>query len=306
MVDRRVIKTRDGRRLAIEVSGAPDGHPVFLLHGTPGSRSGPKPRSIVLYRLGIKLITYDRPGYGHSSRIPGRTVAQAADDVAAIADKLRINRFYVVGRSGGGPHALACAAILGHRVIRTAVLVGIAPSDAQELDWFEGMAESNVVEYSAAEGDHVELMRLLEGRADDVRKDPENMVQFLQSQMADDDRRIVGDMGIRRLLHNTYIEALQGGAEGWIDDALAFKKPWGFPLEAINTPVLLWHGDKDRFSPVSHARWLYNKLPNAELKVESGAAHFGAIEILPQLLNWLTDPALAGNLHRVGSDQGRP
>ena len=99
------------RLLTIDVSGAPDGAPVFLLHGTPGSRNGPKPRSSVLYRLGVRLICYDRPGYGGSSRVPDRRVADAARDVEMIADKLKLGRFAVVGRSGGGPHALACSAL---------------------------------------------------------------------------------------------------------------------------------------------------------------------------------------------------
>ena len=103
------------RLLTIDVSGAPDGAPVFLLHGTPGSRNGPKPRSSVLYRLGVRLICYDRPGYGGSSRVPDRRVADAARDVEMIADKLKLGRFAVVGRSGGGPHALACSALLSDR-----------------------------------------------------------------------------------------------------------------------------------------------------------------------------------------------
>lgn len=302
MVDRSEIRTKDGRRLAIEVSGAPEGYPVFLLHGTPGSRNGPKPRGIVLYRLGVKLITYDRPGYGRSSRCAGRSVADAAADVAEIADALNINRFFVVGRSGGGPHALACAALLGDRVIRTAVLVGLAPSETPDLDWFDGMADSNVEEYTAAESDQKELMRMLRTRAKDVRKDPASMVHFLEPQMTSSDLRVVGDVGVRKLLHDTYQEALKPGAAGWIDDALAFRKPWGFELGEINTPVLLWHGEKDTFSPVSHAHWLRSRLRNVELKLQSDAAHFSAIEVLPQLLTWLTDPAYADNKRRAGTD----
>src|SRR5262249_53418979 len=120
-------KFGEKKQLAVEVCGAPDGLSVFLMHGTPGSRSGPRPRSSLLYRLGIRLISYDRPGYGGSSRVPGRCVADAADDVRAIADALRLDRFAVIGRSGGGPHALACAARLDDRVIATAALVSIAP-----------------------------------------------------------------------------------------------------------------------------------------------------------------------------------
>ncbi|MEY9995924.1 pimeloyl-ACP methyl ester carboxylesterase [Streptomyces sp. V4I8] len=138
------VYTGDGRRLAVEISGDPGGSPVFLLHGTPGSRLGPAPRPMLLYHQRVRLITYDRPGYGPSDRLPGRQVAHVSGDVAAIADALGVERFAVVGRSGGGPHALACAALLPDRVTRAAVLVSLAPRDADGLDWFAGMTASNV------------------------------------------------------------------------------------------------------------------------------------------------------------------
>lgn len=126
---------------------------MFLLHGTPGSRLGPAPRPSVLYRMGIRLITFDRPGYGGSDRSLGRTVSAAADDVRLIADALGIGRFGVVGRSGGAPHALACAALIPERIARAGSLVGLAPPDAADLDWFDGMTEANVLAYvNAAAG----------------------------------------------------------------------------------------------------------------------------------------------------------
>jgi pimeloyl-ACP methyl ester carboxylesterase len=133
------VGTADGRRLSTPVYGDPDGRPVFLLHGTPGSRLGPHPRSAVLHRLGVRLIAFDRPGYGGSDRLEGRRVADVAADVIAIADAHDLEQFSVVGRSGGGPHALACAALLADRIARAAVLVGIAPHGADGLDWFDGI-----------------------------------------------------------------------------------------------------------------------------------------------------------------------
>lgn len=125
------VRTADGRRLRIEISGDPRGRPVFLLHGMPGSRVGPRPRSLFLYQRGARLISYDRPGYGGSDRRPGRRVADVAEDVAHVADSLGLDRFAVVGRSGGAPHALACAALLPGRVTRAAAMVGLAPRDAR-------------------------------------------------------------------------------------------------------------------------------------------------------------------------------
>lgn len=122
-----LVKTADCRTVAVETFGNPAGKPVFLLHGTPGSRFGPTPRSSVLYHLGVHLIATDRPGYGGSDRLMGRQVVHAAADVQAVADHLGLDRFAVVGRSGGAPHALACGALLPDRVHRVAALVSLAP-----------------------------------------------------------------------------------------------------------------------------------------------------------------------------------
>ncbi|MET8093126.1 alpha/beta hydrolase [Micromonospora sp. NPDC005220] len=289
----RTVTTPDGRHLAVETSGAPDGPAVFLLHGTPGSRSGPRPRGIVVYRLGVYLVCYDRPGYGDSDRHEGRRVADAAADVAAIADDLGIDRFAVVGRSGGGPHALACAALLPDRVTRAAVLVGLAPAGAPDLDWYAGMAESNVEDYGQADEDLAELTLNLKVRADEARRDPMTLLDFLRPQLPDEDIRVVDDIAIRRLLTDMYSEALRHGPEGWIDDVLAIRRGWGFDLGAIRAEVRLWHGEQDRFSPVEHSHWLASRIPRAEVQVQPGAAHFGAVEILPQTLTWLATPDLA-------------
>jgi pimeloyl-ACP methyl ester carboxylesterase len=237
----------------------------------------------------VRLITYDRPGYGGSDRKEGRRVADAADDVAAIAEQLGIERFSVVGRSGGGPHALACAALLGRRVTRTAVLVSVAPANAAELDWFDGMTDDNVESYKVADTDERVLIERLVERREEIMRDPESLVVMLHDSMNDSDRRLVGDVTMRRLLASTYEEALRTGPYGWIDDVFALRKDWGFDLGAINTPVLLWHGAEDRFSPATHTRWLARQIPNAqvEVQVQDGAAHFGAVAILPDLLNWL-------------------
>ncbi|MEU8406762.1 alpha/beta hydrolase [Micromonospora sp. NPDC048842] len=289
----RLVTTPDGRRLAVETSGAADGPPVFLLHGTPGSRSGPRPRGIVVYRLGVHLVCYDRPGYGDSDRHEGRRVADAAADVAAIADDLGIERFAVVGRAGGGPHALACAALLPDRVTRAAVLVGLAPAGAPDLDWYAGMAESNVEDFGQADEDLAELTLNLKVRADEARRDPMTLLDFLRPQLPDEDIRVVDDVAIRRLLTDMYSEALRHGPEGWIDDVLAIRRGWGFDLGAIRAEVRLWHGEQDRFSPVEHSHWLASRIPRAEVQVQPGAAHFGAVEILPQTLTWLATPDLA-------------
>jgi pimeloyl-ACP methyl ester carboxylesterase len=291
----QVIKVSGGpgRSLAFEEWGAPRGYPVFLLHGTPGSRNGPRPRASVLYRLGIRLICYDRPGYGQSGLHRGRSVADGALDVLAIADELGLDSFSVVGRSGGGPHALACAASekLQPRLRSVAVLVPLAPADADGLAWYDGMCDSNAEEYTAASDPAAidSVAKDLIERTRHIQKDPDFLLRFLHPELTEPDKRVVGDVGIRRLLTETYAEALRCGADGWIDDALAFRKPWGFHFSAIRTPTLLWHGQDDVFSPAAHTRWLAGQIPAEYCTVElqPGAAHFDAVEVLPRVLAWV-------------------
>jgi pimeloyl-ACP methyl ester carboxylesterase len=286
----------DDRILTAEASGPDDGRPVFLLHGTPGSRTGPKPRTKALHHLGVRLISYDRPGYGGSTRMAGRSVADAAADVDAVARELGITRFSVVGRSGGGPHALACAALLPDRVTRTAVLVSVAPSNAPGLDWFGGMANGNVEDYSIADNDKILLAARLRARATRTLIDPATLIDGLRAQMTEADKRIVDDRGIRRQLFDAFAEAMREGPYGWIDDVFALRGDWGFDLGSIRSKVRIWHGTDDNFSPVEHARWLARQIPDTDLQLQAVTAHFGAVEALPHMLNWLAawrdDPPL--------------
>ena len=294
------IKTPDGFRLAIDETGDPDGLPVFLMHGTPGSRGGIKPRGIVLYRLGVRLICYDRPGYGASDRRQGRRVVDAAADVQAIADELGIDEFAVVGRSGGGPHALAAAATLPHRITRAAVLVTLAPADAPGLDWYGGMSESNMDEYQLADAGVRALMANLTSQADRLRRDPESQIAFLDKELSRPDRRVTDDIAMRRQLADSWAEAVRLGAEGWIDDALAFRRGWGFDPADVRVPVRLWHGTDDQFSPVEHTRWLATRIPGAEVEVQPGEGHFAAVEILPTILAWLTGTSTTAPIRTGG------
>jgi len=281
------VRTADGRRLSTQVYGDPDGKPVFLLHGTPGSRLGPHPRSAVLHRLGVQLIAFDRPGYGESDRLAGRRVADAATDVLTIADAFDLQNFSVVGRSGGGPHALACAALLPKRTTKAAVLVGLAPHGADGLDWFDGMGPTNVLEFTAARNGYEDIVARTRMVGDAVRADPASLLAKLHAELPDPDRRIVADRGIRSMLIESYAEALRTSDYGWIDDVCAFSSPWGFDPATVTAPVLLWHGAGDVFSPASHARWLADRIPNAAVVVQAGAAHFGALDVLPDILRWL-------------------
>jgi pimeloyl-ACP methyl ester carboxylesterase len=281
------VRTTDGRNLKVEVSGDPSGRPVFLLHGTPGSRVGPRPRPMFLYQRGTRLISYDRPGYGGSERRPGRRVVDVVEDVATVADALGLERFAVVGRSGGAPHALACAALLPERVTRAAALVGLAPRDAEGLDWFEGMAPSNVKEFRTAFTDPEQFVARLIPRSAAIRQNPARLLEELRCDLTDADRLIVSDIGVRSMLMRNYQEALRTSPYGWIDDVLALTGSWGFDLAGIHVPVLLWHGAQDVFSPASHSSWLAERIAGATVVLEPAAAHFAALRALPKVLIWL-------------------
>ncbi|MEU8775975.1 alpha/beta hydrolase [Streptomyces sp. NPDC048606] len=284
---RREVRTAEGRSLVAERWGDPDGKPVFLLHGMPGSRLGPAPRGMVLYQRRVQLIAYDRPGYGGSDRHPGRTVADVAREVAAVADAFGLDGFAVAGRSGGGPGALACAALLPERVTRTAALVPLAPRDAEDLDWFAGMAASNVEAYSTAGTDPERLVARMIPRAAGIRRDPGRLLDELRRELTANDRMIVSDAGLRAMLLRNYREGVRTSAWGWIDDILAFSGPWGFDPADIRCPVLIWHGELDVFSPVGHSRWLGRRIPGATTTIDPAAAHFAALRALPDVLTWL-------------------
>jgi pimeloyl-ACP methyl ester carboxylesterase len=285
-VQPRLVKTADYRTLAVQTFGNPAGRPVFLMHGTPGSRVGPLPRSTVLYNLGVHLISFDRPGYGGSDRLRGRQVAAAAADVQAIADDLGLDRFAVVGRSGGGPHALACGALLPDRVRRVAALVSLAPKDAAGLDWFAGMTPSNIRAYRAAERGHQRIAATMEQRARRIRDDPAQLLAGLRQELSGADQAVVADSGIRRMLQSNYREAFRQNADGWIDDVLAFTTDWGFKAQDITAATWLWHGADDQFSPVDHSRWLAEHIPDATLFLEPGASHFSSFRALTPALKW--------------------
>ncbi|MFF8353950.1 alpha/beta fold hydrolase [Streptomyces chartreusis] len=273
---------------------------MFLLHGTPGSRVGPRPRSTHLYKLGIRLISYDRPGYGESQRSKGRAVRHAAADVAAIADELNLGRFSVLGRSGGGPHALACAALLPDRAASAAALVSIAPPDADGLDWYGGMAQTNIDAYrtateAVADGSEACLDRLKANLADNagaIRDNPASLLNWLTPGMPAADKVVVGHGGIRNLLLANYRASAVRSSFGWLDDVLSFRRDWGFePGRIAEVPTLLWHGERDTFSPVGHFRWLADRIPSATPVLKGEAAHFAALPAVPEILAWLRDRA---------------
>ena len=329
----QTVRAEDGRAIAVETWGPEDGHPVVYLHGMPGSRFGPRPTTRDLHLYGIRLISYDRPGYAESDRLPGRHVDHAAADVAAIAAHMGIERLSVMGRSGGAPHAMACGALLPGLVENVAALVSLAPPDAEGLDWFEGMAPSNVHAFRLGHQDpdllHQELMK----RRAAISGEPILMIRSLVPELSREERRIVRESGVHRMMIENFDAVFgpgQGGHDeksgragrepvaaphddtdpaeqeslGWFDDCLSLTTPWGFDVSAIDVPVLLWHGEKDHFSPLQHFHWLSERIPRVTPIVALDTAHLSAVRVMPRILRWLADPAnravAAGTAERAG------
>jgi pimeloyl-ACP methyl ester carboxylesterase len=278
-----VLGLADGRQLGYATLGPPDGRPLVLHHGSPSSRLQRVWPPTFCADHNVFLVTYDRPGYGRSDPQPGRRVADAAADVAALADHLGLGSFAVLGGSGGGPHALACTATLGGRVRRTAVVAGVAP--ATMPGFLEGMMAFNRGHWTAVwQGldAHTAYVAELAGL---LQHDPAAFLANLSARMAQGDRRqlarLQADPARYRANLENFAEAGRQGARGWIDDYVAMAGHWGFRLEDVTGEVHVWHGRADRNVPAGHGEYLAAHLPNATLRwFEDAAAGHATMDLL--------------------------
>jgi pimeloyl-ACP methyl ester carboxylesterase len=247
-----------------------------------------EPHAIDATHRGARLVAYDRPGYGGSTPAPGRSVADAAADVRAIADALDVERLAVWGISGGGPHALACAALLPDRVAAVASLASVAPSDAEGLDWLAGMGQMNLEEFGAARKGREALEEYVGKQArEDVTAD--GLLEALESLLSEVDADVLtGELG--EFLAANMNEATRTGIDGWVDDDLAFDKPWGFSVEDIRVPVQLWHGEQDRFVPFAHGEWLASRIPDVDARLTAVDGHMTLVQRrIPEVHEWLLE-----------------
>jgi pimeloyl-ACP methyl ester carboxylesterase len=272
------VTTTDGRTLRVYDAGDPDGIPAIVHHGTPMSGRPYEPLVAAARADGVRLIGYDRPGYGGSTKHEGRSIADAAADVLAIARHFGFDRVTTWGISGGGPHALACAALLPDLVAATASLGGIAPMDADGLDWTAGMGEENLEGFAAVRAGGATLDAYLDShRKELLQAGAEQLVAAWDSLLAPVDRAVLTGQFAEYVVSSVQA-ALAGGNDGWREDELAFAKEWGFGLDAIETPVLLWHGTHDRFVPVSHGEWLADRIPGVDARISDDDGHLTLIE----------------------------
>ena len=267
------VTAPDGRSLDAAVAGPEDGTPLVFHHGTPGAVILFEPFIEDAATRGFRFITYSRPGYGGSTRHPGRSVADCATDVSALVDHLGAPRFCTIGWSGGGPHALACAALLPDRVIAAATIAGVAPYPAEGLDWMAGMGEENVEEFGAALAGPEALGLYLEGEARalaDLRGD--EIIEALGDLVSDVDKAaLTGALG--EFLAGNFHEALGEGMWGWFDDDLAFVRDWEFRPSSIRIPATIWQGAHDRMVPFAHGKWLAASVSSVRARLEPDHGH---------------------------------
>ena len=258
------IINRQGVSIEALETGSAEGKPVFFIHGTPGSMNMYGPQVEGAEKLGIRLLSYSRPGYGNSTRSEGRSVKDAASDVADIADFLGIEKFAVWGHSGGGPHALACAALLPERVTAAATLASVAPYGVQDLDFFSGMGEYNIVDFKLLQSDPAQWEK---NNIEDVKAmitaKKEEALESISSLLSEVDRKSLSEELLDYLIEGTKLGCSKN-VNGLMDDNLAFMKPWGFDPAAIKVPLQIWHGREDLFVPFSHGEWLGRNIAGAE------------------------------------------
>jgi len=276
----RTLETPDGRTLAYATWGDPEGFPILSLHGTPGCRLNRWPNEDVYVGAGAYFVTHDRAGYGRSDRHHGRNIADEAADVEALADELGFDRFGVSGGSGGGPHALACAALLADRVVRAVCTVGVAPLGSPGLsedDWLAGMDPENVKEFRWAQaGEEVltpELERLQKRGEERVGVDPSSILD--EFDLSEADRAQLARPEAMQVIREATLEEAANGVGGWVDDNLAILQPWGFDVASISVPVLIRYGLTDVLVPAAHGEWLAANVPGCIVEVDDTGGHLG-------------------------------
>jgi pimeloyl-ACP methyl ester carboxylesterase len=287
-VSERDVLLRDGRTLHVYDDGAPDGFPFVVHHGTPGSGLPYAPYTALASAKGVRLLSYDRAGYGGSTPEPGRSVVDVAADIEDVLDALGIDRFASVGGSGGGPHSLALGVRLAGRCVATCAIACPAPWAAEGLDWLAGQGEMNQAEWAVALQGAEPLGRYLEQEATAMSgATSEQLLDVLATLLSPPDRAALTGELAEHLLVSTR-RALEPGVAGWRDDDLAFVRPWGFEPAEVAVPVLLWQGEQDLMVPPDHARWLAPRLPDVEAHVDPAEGHLSIWERrLGEILDWL-------------------
>lgn len=267
----------DGRVVEVFLGGDPAGYPLVMHHGTPADATTFADWHAPCQARGLRLICASRPGYAASTRLAGRSVADVAADVSAILDWLGHSRFITAGWSGGGPHALACAALLADRCAAAATLAGVGPLGADDLDFLAGMGPENIAEFGAAMEGEPALRLWMQANAEPLRAvTGEALAEAFGGLVPEIDKHVLVG-GYADQLASVFRRALEPGFGGWIDDDLAFTKPWGFSVASIRVPVVVWQGDLDLMVPFAHGRWLLGSISGARGQMVPGHGHISLV-----------------------------
>jgi pimeloyl-ACP methyl ester carboxylesterase len=269
--ERRLITMPDGRDLDVVLAGPPGGLPLVIHEGTPIGLVLYPPRVQAAQDRNLRVILAARPGYERSTPRPGRRVVDVAADIAAVLDELGLDTFVTAGWSGGGPHALACAAALPGRCLASASVAGVAPYGAEGLDWFAGMGPENIAEFKASVQGPAALTEYLDAEAVSLGSvTGEQVAASLGGLISSADQAaLTGEFadyiaaGLRA--------AVSTGIAGWRDDDLAFVQDWGFWIEGAR--VTVWQGGQDLMVPFAHGQWLAAHIPGARARLLAGDGH---------------------------------
>ncbi|OAQ65217.2 valacyclovir hydrolase [Pochonia chlamydosporia 170] len=274
------LRLSDGRVLDYKISGAQDGFPLLWIHGTPGAYTVFSDLEGMCREKGVKLITMSRAGYGSSTRQRGRCIVDVVPDLKQLTEHLNIKRCFVAGWSGGGPHALACAAGLPG-CVATLVIAGVGPWNVEDLDFLNGQGEDNVNEFNAALQGEDAIRQFCEGeRPGMIKGDASDLVAAMSSILPDVDKKaLLENDTLGQFLVDNIREGLKINSDGWIDDDLAFIQPWGFDLNEIKVPVLLYQGSEDKMVPFAHGEWLAKHIPSEFCKAHllQGQGHISIV-----------------------------
>ena len=281
------VTLRDGRTLHVYDDGDPDGNVIVTHHGTPGSGLSYPPDLEVARERGLRVIAYDRAGYGYSTPNPGRSVVDVVADIDDVVASLGIERYASIGGSGGCPHSFACGA-RSERCIAAAAIASPTPYPADGLDWMGGMGEQNVEEFSLAlEGTDTLVPYLERDAAEFSAATPEQIKDVMATLLPPVDAAVLtGDRAV--FAKEMFDRAILHGVAGWRDDDIAFTQPWGFELEEIRVPSLLWQGVQDKMVPAAHGRWLAERIPGVEAHISEEDGHLSiAVGRLGEIYDWL-------------------
>lgn len=274
---RRRIRLADGRDLDVFVGGADSDRGFLMVNGTPAGVMAQAGDVDLVARHGLRYVTFGRPGYGDSTRQPGRSVADITRDVRGLAGVLGLTRIYIIGWSGGGPHALACAALLPDLVAGVATIASPAPYGADGLDWLDGMAPENLDEFDATLVGPAALEAFLDAVAGDLATTTGADVGAWFGELVSDVDRATLTGGFADYIAASCRDAVRNGIWGWADDDLAFVRDWGFDLDSITVPVTVWQGSEDRMVPFGHGRWLADHVPGARARLLGGEGHLSLV-----------------------------